>query len=208
MATKAKAFRLDNGALGHHLSALRLAARDVINIARLEGTCDELATPFLNPADAAAWDKAVGEEDYHALCACVGIPTSRNKLAPDYFPTSKHVECWDALTGEEVVDTGGFRDKAEYEAMEAICRRADLALHLDADGYRQSLPVHDKAIGKGAACSIINAIQLGTSVRLRERGIDAVEHFEARALAIHIIAGKGDKSLGKEDRKAILDAIG
>ena len=209
-ATRTK-WRLDNSGLGDGLCALRLNARAAIAKACAEGEAHKLAPMTLpdSASELAAWEEAKGTENYHLLCEMAGIPTSRNGLDNAYLPKSNQVAHWHDLCGSKpVVKYSGFRDSFEEAAMIEICRRADLELHLDESGIRRSTPTVRKALSKGAASSIINAIALGTSVRLGERGIDGADYYEARNEAHRLLAQKSEKSIGHTSRAAIIAAIG
>lgn len=211
MARKATTkWRLDNSGLGDGLCALRLKARAEIARACAEGEAEMLA-PMTLPdtlAEMAAWAKAIADENYHLLCEMAGIPTSRNGLSNSYLPKSNQVAHWHDLCGSKpVVKHSGFRDSFEEAAMIEICRRADLELHLDEDGVRRSLPAENKQ-SKASARAIINAIKLGTSVRLGERGVDGADYYEARNEAHRLLGLKGQKSIGDASRAAIIAAIG
>ena len=207
---KARGWRLDNSGLGDGLCALRLKARAAVAKACAEGEADKLP-PMTLPdtlAELEAWEKACIAEDYHTLCWLLGIPTSRNGLDNAYLPKSKHVDHWHSLVGSKVVvKYSGFRDSFEEAAMIEICRRADLELHPDEDGVRRSLPAENKQ-SKASARAIINAIKLGTSVRLGERGVDGADYYEARNEAHRLLALKGQKTIGDGSRAAIIAAIG
>ena len=208
---RARAWRLDNSGLGDGLCALRLKARSAIAKACAEGEAEGLASMTMPDSieEMAAWQEAkqaLPYPDYHQLCWLAGIPTSRNGLDNAYLPKSKHVDHWHSLVGTGHKHSG-FRDALEETAMIEICRRADLELHPDEDGVRRSLPAENKQ-SKASARAIINAIKLGTSVRLGERGVDGADYYEARNEAHRLLALKGQKSIGDTSRAAIIAAIG